>query len=72
MFQALVLLMLRQNTNERVLADIESGKIPKEWMEEAKSGAKLKQNREALGSHPIEIVGKEIRALEKNNKKRLF
>lgn len=49
---------------KEVLKDIESGKFAKEWMEEAKSGAvNLKKQREALGSHPIEIVGKNIRSL---------
>ncbi len=49
---------------KEVLNDIESGKFAKEWMAEAKSGAlKLKKNREDLGSHTIEIVGKQIRSL---------
>lgn len=47
-----------------VLNDIESGKFAAEWMAEAKSGAvNLKKNREALGNHTIEIVGKQIRSL---------
>lgn len=49
---------------KEVLKDIESGKFAKEWMEEAKNGApNLKKNREALGAHEIEIVGKKIRNL---------
>lgn len=49
---------------KEVLNDIESGKFAKEWMAEANSGKKkLLAEREALGKHPIEVVGKEIRAL---------
>lgn len=46
------------------LADIESGKFAREWIAEARSGAKtLAAKRAELGKHPVEIVGKEIRAL---------
>ena len=46
------------------LADIESGKFAKEWMEEARSGAKtLLAKREELGKHEVEIVGAQIRSL---------
>jgi ketol-acid reductoisomerase len=46
------------------LKDIESGKFAKEWMEEARSGAKtLLKKREELGAHQVEIVGKQIRDL---------
>ncbi len=46
------------------LRRIESGEFAKAWIAEARSGAKtLKAKREALGSHPIEIVGREIRSL---------
>ena len=49
---------------KEVLNDIESGKFAREWMAEAKNGAPvLKKKREALGSHPIEIVGTKIRSL---------
>lgn len=46
------------------LADIESGKFAREWMAEARSGAKnLLAKREALGKHQVEITGAEIRSL---------
>ncbi len=46
------------------LADIESGKFAKEWMAEARNGAPtLLKKREALGVHPVEIVGAQIRSL---------
>ena len=46
------------------LADIESGKFAKEWMAEARNGAPtLLKKREALGAHPVEIVGAQIRSL---------
>jgi len=49
---------------KKVLKEIEDGTFAREWLEESKSGAKnLKKNREALGNHEIEIVGKKIRAL---------
>ncbi|MDT8390145.1 MAG: ketol-acid reductoisomerase [Lentisphaeria bacterium] len=43
---------------------IENGTFAKEWLAESRSGAKnLLAKREALGKHPIEIVGREIRSL---------
>jgi len=49
---------------KEVLKDIEDGTFAKAWMDEAHSGSKkLLKNREDLGEHPIEKVGKEIRAL---------
>jgi ketol-acid reductoisomerase len=46
------------------LADIESGKFAKEWMEEARNGAPtLLKKREELGKHLVETVGAEIRSL---------
>ena len=43
---------------------IESGEFAKEWIAEARSGAKvLRAKREELGKHPAEIVGKRIRSL---------
>jgi len=46
------------------LADIENGKFAKEWMAEARNGAPtLLKKREELGSHPVEIVGAQIRSL---------
>lgn len=49
---------------KKVLKEIEDGTFARKWLEESKNGAKnLKKNREALGSHEIEIVGKKIRSL---------
>ena len=49
---------------KKALADVESGKFAKKWLREAKKGApNLKAKREALGKHPIEVVGKQIRAM---------
>ena len=46
------------------LADIENGKFAREWMAEARSGAKtLLAKREELGKHEVEIVGAQIRSL---------
>ncbi len=46
------------------LADIESGKFAKEWLAEARSGAKtLLAKREALGKHLVETTGAKIRSL---------
>jgi ketol-acid reductoisomerase len=46
------------------LKDIETGKFAKEWLKEARSGAKtLLAKRKELGKHPVEIVGKQIREL---------
>lgn len=49
---------------KRVLADIQSGKFAREWMADAKAGApKLKAMRAKAAAHPIEEVGKRMRAL---------
>ncbi len=46
------------------LRRIESGEFAKAWIAEARAGAKvLHAKREALGSHPAEVIGKEIRSL---------
>jgi len=46
------------------LADIEGGKFAREWIAEARSGAKvLNAKRAALGKHEVEIVGNKIRSL---------
>jgi ketol-acid reductoisomerase len=43
---------------------IENGTFAKEWLEESRNGApNLLAKRKALGEHPIEVVGREIRAL---------
>lgn len=48
----------------QALKDIESGKFAKEWMAEARSGAKnLLAKRAALAEHPVEVVGKKIRSM---------
>jgi len=49
---------------KRVLADIQSGKFAKEWMAENASGQKdFTAMRERTASHPIEAVGKRLRAM---------
>jgi len=49
---------------KELLKDIESGKFAKEWINEWKSGGEnFKKMREEQANHPIEKVGKEIRAL---------
>lgn len=46
------------------LRRIESGQFAEEWLEEARSGKKvLLAKREALGEHPIEVVGRRVRAM---------
>ncbi|OHD24389.1 MAG: ketol-acid reductoisomerase [Spirochaetes bacterium GWD1_27_9] len=54
---------------KKVLNEIEDGTFAKNWMAEAKNGCpNLKKNREDLGSHEIEIVGKKIRSLFEKKK----
>ena len=57
----------KEETKKRmkeVLSDIQSGKFTKQWMDECKNGQKnLEKMRKDLASHPIEKVGKELRAL---------
>ncbi|HUJ46517.1 MAG TPA: ketol-acid reductoisomerase, partial [Rhizomicrobium sp.] len=49
---------------KRVLADIQSGKFAKEWMAENAFGQKdFTAMRERTASHPIEAVGKRLRAM---------
>lgn len=49
---------------KQALKDIEDGTFAKNWIAESKNGApNLLKRREALGDHPIEIVGKRIREL---------
>lgn len=46
------------------LKDIETGKFAREWIAEARSGAKtLKSKREELGKHTVEVIGARIRSL---------
>jgi len=59
--------IIDSKTKERmkeILKDIQSGKFAKQWMDENKNGQKnfLKMRKE-LADHPIEKVGKELRAL---------
>ncbi len=55
-----------RETMKNVLADVESGAFAEKWMDEYKNGLpNLKQMREDEAKHPIEVVGKEIRALFK-------
>ena len=57
----------QEETKERmkkVLSEIQSGKFTKEWMDEHKSGQKnFLKMRQDLAKHPIEKVGKELRAM---------
>ena len=47
-----------------VAKDIQSGKFTKQWMDEHKSGQKnFLKMRKDLADHPIEKVGKELRAM---------
>jgi len=47
---------------------IENGTFAKEWLAENAAGKpNLLAKRKALGDHPIEIVGKKIRALFEKN-----
>jgi len=49
---------------KRTLADIQSGKFAKEWIEENKNGGKhFAALREKEKQHPIEIVGAELRGM---------
>lgn len=49
---------------KKALKEIENGTFAKKWMAEAENGCpNLLKKREALASHPIEIVGKKIRSL---------
>ena len=59
--------IIDSKTKERmkeILKDIQSGKFAKQWMDENKNGQKnfLKMRKE-LADHPIEKVGKKLRAL---------
>ena len=49
---------------KEVLKDIQSGKFTKQWMDEHKAGQKnFLKMRKDLADHPIEKVGKELRAM---------
>ena len=54
---------VRKNMKE-ILKNVENGKFAEEWINEYKNGLpNLKRLREEEAKHPIEVVGKEIRAL---------
>ena len=56
---------VKQNM-KKMLDEVEDGTFAKEWMAEHEAGLpKLKAMREEEAKHPIEVVGKEIRALFK-------
>ena len=49
---------------KEVLAEIQSGKFTKEWMDECKNGQKnFLATRAKLAEHPVEKVGAELRAM---------
>ena len=49
---------------KKVLEDIQSGKFTKDWMKECENGQKnFLKMRQELAKHPIEKVGKDLRAM---------
>ena len=49
---------------KKVLKDIQSGKFTKDWMKECENGQKnFLKMRQELSNHPIEKVGKDLRAM---------
>ncbi len=49
---------------KKALKDVESGKFARAWLKESRNGApNLLANRKALGEHPVEVVGRQIRSL---------
>ena len=47
-----------------ILSEIQSGEFAKEWMAENRAGTpKLLAARESVGNHPIEVVGRRLRAM---------
>ena len=59
--------MNKEETKKRmkeVLADIQSGKFTKEWIEECKNGQKsFLATRAKLAEHPVEKVGANLRSM---------
>lgn len=59
--------LINKNTKkemQKILEEIQQGKFAREWMEEYHLGGKIfKATRKALLQHPIEEIGKKIRAL---------
>ncbi|VVB75438.1 Ketol-acid reductoisomerase (NAD(+)) [uncultured archaeon] len=62
-------MIINENTRKvmkQMLADVESGKFATEWINEYKAGIpNLTRMREEEAKHPIEVVGREIRAMFK-------
>jgi len=51
---------------KEALKRVENGEFAKQWVEESKKGAPfLKESREKIGKHQIEVVGSQIRELFK-------
>lgn len=49
---------------KKILKEIQSGKFAREWMKENKNGRpNFNKYREDAGNHPVEKVGKELRAM---------
>ena len=49
---------------KKILKEVQEGKFAKEWIDEAKSGAKkFKAMKEQDKNHPVEVVGKKLRKL---------
>ena len=50
---------------KQCLADIQSGKFAKEWMEEYRQYgfSKLNEEIEKLRQHPLEVTGKQVRQM---------
>jgi len=49
---------------KKILKDIQSGKFAREWIKENEEGRKnLDEMRKKEAAHPIEEVGKELRAM---------
>jgi ketol-acid reductoisomerase len=54
---------------KEALKEVENGTFAKKWLEESKNGApNLMRIRKELGDHPIEIVGRQIRAMFEKKK----
>lgn len=53
-----------KDTMRAVMADVQSGKFAKQWMEEHRAGApNLVKLREAAAAHPIEEAGRTVRGM---------
>lgn len=49
---------------KKALKDVENGKFARKWLKESRNGApNLHAKRKALGEHPVEVVGKQIREM---------